>query len=270
MMKPNFFTKYYTSASDNPLTQIDAYRSYYTTRHPSQQILKVPARDNYIDSILDGHAKADAITQLMNCEKLENHRLQVLGLKKQVFLKRTLLRAVRASYEQRRIRGGAVIKSYLLTMTVVLRNANDPTATYPHPTTYTYKSASCELRQNTIDDAVDQLIQDMGEADYYSKYDAAKLVHVRNENIAHRPYEEVSLRDLPLYGINRIGDRQCPDDKLMSTTQNQCVIDGLFAFLYVHYSDKRLTRSKLISELGSANPSINQLEAWVTNEEYQY
>jgi hypothetical protein len=155
-------------------------------------------------------------------------------------------------------------------MTVVLRNANDPTATYPHPTTYTYKSASCELGQNTIDDAVDQLIQDMGEADYYAKYDAAKLVHVRNENIAHRPYEEVSLRDLPLYGINRIGDRQCPDDKVISTTQNQCVIDGLFAFLYVHSSDKRLTRSKLISELGSANPSINQLEAWVTNEEYQY
>jgi hypothetical protein len=48
------------------------------------------------------------------------------------------------------------------------------------------------------------------------------------------------------------------------------VIDGLLAFLYVHYSDKRLTRDKLISELGSANPSINQLEAWVTNEEYQH
>jgi hypothetical protein len=208
MMKPNNFTKYYTSESDDSLTQIDAYRSYYSTRYPSQHILNVPNRDTYIDDILEGHAKADAITQLMNCEKLEDHRLQVLELKKQVFLKRTLLRAVRASYEPRRIKGGAVVKSYLLTMSVVLRNENDPTATYPHPTTYTYKSASSELRQNTIDDAVDQLMQDMSEADYYANYDAAKLVHMRNENIEHHPYEEVSLRDLPLYGINRIGDRQ--------------------------------------------------------------
>jgi hypothetical protein len=188
--------------------------------------------------------------------------------KKQVLAKRKLQREIRASHEARLRLGGAPVKAYMLTMSVIFRYENDPPdATWPHSTTYKYKSASSELTQNTIEDAVEDLQDELGKADFYANYEASKLIWVRNENIKHHEYEEVTLKDLPLYGFCKIGDRQCPDDELInSITDNQCVIEGIFAFMKSsdeHY--KKLTREQLRGEIGSSSPSINQIEAWLNS-----
>jgi hypothetical protein len=132
---------------------------YYTNRRddPMRRILMLPDGDTNLGEMVSQPESNDPLSQAVN---IMNQNKLLCALKKQVLLKQTtLLREIRASHEPRLRKGGAPVKPYMLTMTVVMRYENDPSAVYPQSTTYKYKSASPELNQNTIDAAVETSMQ---------------------------------------------------------------------------------------------------------------
>jgi hypothetical protein len=143
--------------------------------------------------------------------------------------------------------------------------ASEPEATYSQTTTYHYKSKTSELPEGATDAAKAEFINNIApEHWYHGGY--AHLIY--SDNHKHKPYDETKLKSLPLYNYHRLGYRYCPDDKLINTTANKCVIDGLLSFLKLHYTT--LMADKLKQELGSAHPSVDDIERWVKSDKHSY
>jgi hypothetical protein len=169
----------------------------------------------------------------------------------------------------RRVIGGLPEKAYALTLEIEYTMDLDKFATHTGQTTYQYKSTTSTLKQRTIDEAVTEFIQTTNLNALKPNSFHAGEAHVFNSRVvSHREYDEVKLSDLPLYGYHTLASKCCPDDELINITEGQCVIDGLLSVLRSHYTTK--TRQQLIAELGTPTPSVNDIKAWILDDQYSY
>jgi hypothetical protein len=164
--------------------------------------------------------------------------------------------------------GGQPEQAYALTMNVHFRYVSDAGAIHQKWTTYTYRSASSDLTQDAIDEAKEEFHALMSNPETH--YRQAEIEIVRVSDIEHKPYDEVKLSALPLYNFHRLGLRYCPDDAVINITPGECVIDGLLSFLWASDLYKTASRERLIEQLGTSHPSVDEIEQWVTSDRYSY
>ena len=162
----------------------------------------------------------------------------------------------------RRVIGGLPVKKYVLTLKITYVYDFDPMGERIQHSTYEYVSKTDQVQQNHIDDAVEEFLSSVSaNASWENSFDGGQATMESYEQVSHRLLPTDKLESLPLLAFHSLADKCCPDDAIIQATPGQCVIDGLLSMLnFERY--KTLTAAKLIRQIGSKTPSVNQIKSW--------
>jgi hypothetical protein len=165
--------------------------------------------------------------------------------------------------------GGLPLKGYALTLKITYVLQFDPFADESQHFTYKYKSKTSSVKEDAIDDAIQQFLKDKNKnTSAPNSFECGDAMYVNHEVISHKEFPGTKLSALPLYGLT-LADKCCPDDDKIHATPGQCVIDGLYSMLKPQHF-KSITTRRLIQEIGTKTPSVDDLKRWLTSEDYSY
>jgi hypothetical protein len=172
----------------------------------------------------------------------------------------------------RRVVGGLPVKAYALTLKISYVFEYDPLGTHIQHCTHQYQSKTSELKQDAIDDAIQLFLKETNKSTSWSNsFEGGQAMYVDHELMSIKLLPDAKLAGLPLYRFHKtLADKCCPDDAKIQVTPGQCVINGLFCMMKAtkHYAG--ITEQKLIREIGTNTPSVDQLERWLSSDKYKY
>jgi hypothetical protein len=156
------------------------------------------------------------------------------------------------------------LKAYGLTLDLTLLMAAWRDDDYIERTFFKYKSRSPELKDDTIETAKDKYLLDVT----LSEYEGCEMEILETEVVSNEALVDEPLRQLPIHRWRPSVNLPSEHDNDINTRPNQCVISGLLSMLWNHYT--KLTPTRLIEQLGTETPCIDEIDAWITNEDLPY
>jgi hypothetical protein len=151
------------------------------------------------------------------------------------------------------------LKAYMLKLDLTVCMVAWRNEDYTERTFYKYNSRSPELKDDTIDAAKEHFLECVS----LSEYEGCGMKIFDTEVASHEPLLDVPMRQLPIHtwrpSINMLSEH----DEDINTRPNQCVVSGLLSMLWNEY--KTLTPAKLIEQLGTDTPCLDEIEAWINN-----
>jgi hypothetical protein len=154
----------------------------------------------------------------------------------------------------RQVIGGLPDVKYVMDMDIIFNLEDDPTP-YDKTHIHQFTAKSPRLTAAIIQDAYQSFKKKFQHDSWYEDIDI--IDHRLHSTV---PFSETMLGDIQLLDHKRLPYKLCPDDVVVNKTPNECVIDGMLAFLRKW---KCFDRDALIAELGSSSTNINQIKAWV-------
>jgi hypothetical protein len=139
-------------------------------------------------------------------------------------------------------------------MDIVFKIEDDPTP-YDKTHMHHFTAKSPKLTPEIISDAY---LSFKKKFQHGSWYEDIEIVDHRIHEVLL--FSETMLGAIQLLRYKRLPHKLCPDDVVVNSTPNECVIDGMLAFLRKW---KQFDRKQLITELGSSTPTLDQIKAWV-------
>jgi hypothetical protein len=156
------------------------------------------------------------------------------------------------------------LKAYMLKLDLQVCMVAWRSDDYIERTFYKYKSRSPELKDCTIEAAKEQFPENVS----LSEYEGCGMEIFETKVASHKPLLDVPMRQLPIHTWRPSVNMLSEHDEDINTRPNQCVISGLLSMLWNEY--KTLTPAKLIKQLGTDTPCLDEIEAWISNSDLPY